>query len=574
MEFNIKDIQDTVTIYTNILAQIIKMDVTIVDSQLNRISISKKSRIKEINTNVSEEGHILKKAIESGLTQVVTSPREDEICADCASREQCGEAFHMCTPILVKGNAIGAIAFVCCDQKSRKRALHNQAAYSQFLRQFADLIAAKAVETAETSKNESMLNLLETVIDHIDTGVIIFGMNNDVIRMNAVASRILKIHSKHTITFANLTDTGIDLLDRKLYTLNLNGKVYSLAGKSFELKIYNCSRVFVFQTADRLPAVENASPHNTAGVNRIIGKSQSMMSIKKYILTFANSRSPILITGESGTEKNMIALALHEESDRSESSFVSVNCTIVPAAQIVPELFGTTPPERSSGKGRVGKIEAAAKGTLLIEEIGNLELDVQAQLLATLETNTVTRAGGNKKIRVNTRIIVTSSKDLSLLVKKGEFLEELYYKLKVLPVYVPPVRERGDDIVLLAQRHIQKYAKQLGKSVQSVKSDFWERLEQYSWPGNVWELKNTIEYVIHMMSIDGMIDASLLPVQIYNQSELMAQEDDWSLKNMEKRMIQKALLKYGDTAEAKEIIAEKLEIGIATLYRKLKKYGL
>jgi transcriptional regulator with PAS, ATPase and Fis domain len=576
MTLNLKNIQDIVIVYTDILAQIVKMDVAIVDADLNRISISRKSRSKEIDTNVADEGHILKKAIESGQTQIVTEPGEDFVCADCASRENCIELFHMCTPIMVKGKAIGAIAFVCFDQVSRKRALRNQSAYRQFIQQFADLIAAKALETAETLKSESMLNLLETIIDQINTGVIVFGLNNDIVRINPVAKRVLRMKENENITVADLRETGISVLDSKQYLLNLNGKAYNLIGKSFELKLDFYSRFFLFQEAERTAVdIDNTQigEISASGVNRILGKTMQMADVRNSLLKFANSPSPVLITGEGGTETYDLALALHEESQRKGQPFFALQCTALSTEQLSQELFGIAPPDKIGSKGKIGKIETANKGTVFIEEIGDMDLSLQTQLLATLETYRVIRNGGTKSYKVGTRIIASTSKDLYVLLQEGRFLEKLYYKLNVLPIDLPPLRERSNDIILLSQKYVQKYERVLGKFVHSIESDFWKSLMRYSWPGNVWELENTIEYVINLMGVNGIIDSDLLPAKIKQIAKNEVEIEEWSIKNMEKYMIQQALEQFGDSMEAKGLIAQKLDISIATLYRKMKKYG-
>ena len=166
------EIQDTVILYANILAQILKIDVTIVNSSFKRIAGTGRL-IKEINTDMSEEGHILKKAMESGETQIVNEPGKNEICRDCHSREHCRETFHMSTPVMIKGQAIGVICFTCFNQKQRSHALKNQEIFKQFLQQFADLISAKAQEALENKKNLAMKELLETIVDRLDAGVIV-----------------------------------------------------------------------------------------------------------------------------------------------------------------------------------------------------------------------------------------------------------------------------------------------------------------------------------------------------------------------------------------------------------------
>lgn len=566
------EIQDTAILYANILAQILKIDVTIVDSRFKRIAGTGRLS-KEINTDMSSEGHILKRAMEEGKTQIVAEPGNNEICRDCGSREHCRETFHMSTPIMERGRAIGVICFTCFNQKQRSHALKNREVFKQFLQQFADLISAKAAEALDNKKNLAMKELLETIVDRLDAGVIVLDRHNGVVQTNLMCCQILKMRESELFTMpVRIAPTGNQAGNLNEYSLSVGASSYSLVGKVFDLSSEDGLTFFLFNQAERTlrDSLGLADKRTKQGMERIEGNSPQIQKVKQEILHMVNSPSPVLVTGEKGTEKSQFAMAIHEEGERSGELVYSVNCEAVPAGQIERELFGAA--KTKTSKGKVGKIEAATKGTLILEEVEYLPYEVQLRLWEFLDSQLLVRQGTSKGVRVNTRIICTSSADLAEFVRQGRFLPALYYRINILPVYVPPLRERKGDIYLLAQKYLQRYTKAMNKNIQNISDGFFFSISQYGWPGNQWELRNVMEYAANMMKMDGNIDTDQLPPNL--QTDMGEQEESLNLDEMERRMIEKAINRYGTSVESKRKIAKALGIGMATLYRKLNKYGL
>lgn len=566
------DIQETVILYADILAQILKVDVTIVDNQMNRIAGSGRL-VKEINTNMAEEGRIFRYAMRTGETQIVANPGQEHVCLNCPTRDNCRETFHMCTPIMMNNQAIGGIAFVCFNQQQRKHALKNKDVFAQFLKQFAELITLRAIELLESKKTISMINLLESIVDRIDCGIMVIWQNKQIVRINTVGKRILRVVESDIKGTSDIKMTGNKIMDLDEYFLTLNNKTYKLIGKVFDIDIDNYSSVFLFQDAERLPQTPlSLNGKAPKGVSAIVGKSQKIVDLKRDVLMLAPSPSPVLISGESGTETKLFAMAMHEESDRAKFPFISVHCTTIPQECMEEELFGYVKADDKS-KGKSGKIEMANKGTLLLEDICDLPLFIQTKLLSVLEDQKIMRIGAKSAIKTNVRIIGTASKNISDMVNDGFFLKSLYYRLNVIPLNVPPLRERDDDIVLLAKQYIRRYSKSMGKNVQRIEQDFWNHIKQYSWPGNVWELQNVMEYVVNVMRLDGIVSEKLLPPNIIETKNPHLSKIR-NLKDMERDMIAHAINTYGNSSEDKQKIADSLGIGIATLYRKMKLYDL
>ncbi|WP_333648716.1 sigma 54-interacting transcriptional regulator [Lacrimispora sp.] len=571
MKTILHDIQKTVILYADILAQILKVDVTIVDNQMNRIAGSGRL-LKEINTNMADEGHIFRYAMNTGETQIISAPGKEQVCLSCPKSENCRETFHMCTPIMLNGSAIGGIAFVCFNEQQRKHAMKNKDVFEQFLKQFAELITLSAKRSLEERRTVSMVNLLESIVDHIDCGIMVLRQNKQIVRMNTVGKRILRMMESDITGISDIKMTGNKILGLDEYLLSFSNKTYRLIGKIFDIDIDNYSSVFLFQEAEQLPQT-TLSLNGTVpkGVSAIIGKSQKIIDLKRDLLMLSTSASPVLISGESGTETKIFARAMHEESNRQKFPFISANCTTIPHDLMEEELFGCTRVDEKS-KGKVGKIELANNGTLMLEEICDLPLFIQTKLLSLLEEQKIMRVGAKKPTKVNVRVIGTTSKSISDVVNAGLFLKSLYYRLNVIPLNIPPLRDRDNDVVLLAKQYIQQYSKSMGKTVHLIEQDFWNHIEQYSWPGNVWELQNAMEYVMNVMRLDGMISAKLLPSNILGKEEVYLNES-LNLKDMERKLISQAIEIYGNHSDSKQRIADSLGIGVATLYRKMKIYG-
>jgi DNA-binding NtrC family response regulator len=248
----------------------------------------------------------------------------------------------------------------------------------------------------------------------------------------------------------------------------------------------------------------------------IIGKSKSMKEIFKVVKQIADSRSTALIMGESGTGKELISRAIHYNSNRKNYPFVTINCAAIPETLIESELFGH---ERGAFTNaiekKLGRFEVGHQGTLFLDEIGELSLATQAKILRFLEEREFNRVGGSKTIKVDVRLITATNKDLNQMIKKGSFREDLYYRINVVPIVIPPLRERKEDIPLLIDHFISKFNVENNKNVKGIVKEAFELMMQYEWPGNIRELENLIERVIALTSNE-YIQLNELPLSFKN----------------------------------------------------------
>ncbi|MDA0835478.1 MAG: sigma-54 dependent transcriptional regulator [Planctomycetota bacterium] len=319
------------------------------------------------------------------------------------------------------------------------------------------------------------------------------------------------------------------------------------------------------------------------GFEGVIGNSPAMQKILARLKQIAPTDTTVLIQGDSGTGKELVARALHQNSERKTKPFVPLNISALPSSILESELFGHEQGAFTGAMGkRVGKFEHANGGTLFLDEVGEMPMETQIKLLRVLEERKITRLGMNDEIDINVRLVAATNADLKEMVKSGKFREDLYYRLSVVNILLPPLRERRGDIPLLMEHFLREHSKRLGKDVTGITKPARHALMIYNWPGNIRELKNMVEGMM-VLDMDGVLDVDDLPEEIAppetNASDTRFVEESTSsdflvgktLHDVERYYIQKALeLTSGNRAEA----ATLLGIGERTLYRKIKEYDL
>ena len=313
--------------------------------------------------------------------------------------------------------------------------------------------------------------------------------------------------------------------------------------------------------------------------NHIIGESKEINEVKELAKNVAKSKSTIMLRGESGTGKELFARAIHNESPRSNEPFIAINCASIPENLLESELFGYEEGAftGASKSGKIGKFELANNGTLFLDEIGDLPLHLQPKLLRVLQEESFTKLGGKDLISVNFRLITATNQNLEEMVEKGQYRDDLYYRLSVIPIEIPPLKDRGEDINILSKYGLQKYMQKLNKSNIVFSDEVKDIFRSYSWPGNIRELENCIEYLVNTIK-GNVIMKSDLPKNLQNFGANDNRRINASLKDImddyENKVIKGLIKEYGATAEAKVKISEILDINLATLYRKLNKYNL
>ncbi|UWG96342.1 sigma 54-interacting transcriptional regulator [Dehalobacter sp. DCM] len=421
-------------------------------------------------------------------------------------------------------------------------------------------------------------------------GIVTVSNTGKIIHINQEGAKILNL-DPHDIGDANIRDflrveSPLMGFAGKGEKVDINETIYT----EDDEKVYRISiRPTLGKDTRQLETVVlrfKTNRHSTVSANKkgstttysfddILGESREIKEAIARAQLFATSDENILLIGESGTGKEVFAQAIHNASC-PQGPFMAVNCAAMPRELIESELFGYeggsfTGADRS---GRPGKIEMANGGTLFLDEIGDMPLELQAVLLRTLEDKQIMRIGGRRYKKVDFRLIAATNKDLNQMVKEKLFREDLYFRLSVLPVHIPPLRDRKNDIPLLIQYHMEIYCQKNGMKPMPISSVAAKKLNEYDWPGNLRELRNAMIYAMKTART-GTIEINNLPISILlnkkNEDEITSTGDDLTLKNLEKLTIERAMNRANNRVT---LAADLLGISKATLYRKLIEYKI
>lgn len=300
-----------------------------------------------------------------------------------------------------------------------------------------------------------------------------------------------------------------------------------------------------------------------------IGETRSIKEIKQLVTTVAESRSTVLISGESGTGKELVARSIHYLSPRQDGPFIKVNCAALPEGLIESELFGH---EKGAFTGalrsRAGMFERACGGTFLLDEIGEMPIHVQAKLLRVLQEREISKVGGDNSVSVDVRIVATTNRDLREEVAKGNFREDLFYRLNVFHIQLPPLRDRMEDFEVLANHFVQKYNAENGFNVEGLEPECFDIMRKHTWPGNIRELENAVERSV-VLTRNGLIKPSMFSFAVPFQSNNQELAAGMTVAEAERQLILKTL-EYCDSNRTKA--AQMLDISIRTLRNKLNEY--
>ncbi|GAA0070451.1 sigma-54-dependent Fis family transcriptional regulator [Clostridium sardiniense] len=581
MQINLIDISDVVNKYANLLSNILKLDVEIVDYNMQRIAgtgIYKDG----VGENIESAGYVYKEALYTGEAKIIEDPGENFLCRDCMNRGKCKEYMEICVPIKYDSATFGIIGLVCSTEEQKKHLTLNFETIMSFLEQISEFIAIKLIEQNEILTNKKHLDFFKQIINSVDDGIITIDSLNNIKIINNKALKMLNLRPGIVGEYIRVEETDDYFPGGDIFELYIRGIPYKVVGKIIHNYINknHCEKIVIFNELKHLKdeVVNLTHGNNKINCDEIVGDSTSMRQLKKKIKKISYSKSTVLITGESGTGKELVARAIHAEGSRKNKPFIAINCGAIPESLLESELFGYVRGAFSgaSSSGRVGKFELANKGVIFLDEIGDMPLYLQVKLLRVLQERTIVKIGSNQLINLDIRVVAATNKDLKKLVEEGKFREDLYYRLNVIPIEVPPLRKRDGDIELIMYGLIKKYNKIFNKYVHTVKDDVIERLKLYQWKGNVRELENVVEFMVNLSGDDGIVTLDMLPQTILDYRKesdvnniISDSKDIEKLKDIESYYINKALDIYGRDTAGKKKAAKKLGIGIATLYRKI-----
>lgn len=577
---------------------VLRIDVTIMNGDMKRIAGT--GRYKALIGEKIEENSAFDYCLRTGKPQVIVDhENENSICKICPRSSTCAEKAEICVPIKQGAATVGVIGVIAFDEKQKNRIISNEPVFINFLEKMSDLLEAKYSEHKINMEKQVLSSRLVCALDTINAGIVLYDRNGDVFYKNKALVRILsEIGIKHGDAFVKeIWENSIlqEILGGREYpdpceiTVEHNGEKYSLLASISYLKTSPASKeiILTLQNVNKLrkQIIQSVARDQVRlRFENILGVSESFLEVKKLAEKAALTDSNVMISGESGTGKELFAHAIHNHSKRSGHAFVPINCGAIPDELLESELFGY---DKGAFTGayanKIGKFEVADNGTVFLDEISEMPFRLQVKLLRAIQEKEICRLGSNKLQKVDIKIIAATNTDLLQCIKEGLFRKDLYYRLNVIPIHIPPLRERKDDIIFLARHFIHHYANILSKNISGMAGEVTGLFLRYPWPGNVRELQSVIEYAVNFetgktLSLE-FIEKRLRLNQ--DRSGILAGSGsrnlDEALKAYEKEILESSISRYAFLNVKEDIVKQvcrELNISRATLYRKLKDFKI
>ncbi|SJZ30368.1 sigma-54-dependent Fis family transcriptional regulator [Selenihalanaerobacter shriftii] len=590
---NLRDVEEFIQQVAEAFAPVLDYEVAVIDDALEVLAGTGRYQ-EEINTQYGP-GSMTRKLISDPDQKalVVEDSKSSDLCEECDDRESCPVWAVIMCPIVYSSEVIGSLSLMAFNQEQQKNLISNRLKLITFLRKVAEFITNTLGEKAMKSQVIVMANKFKAVINSVHEGIIAINDQQQITHINQSAKEILKIGKEQIGKDISILFSDFDL-DEVLNNMNegnyLETRIkYRQENKKMTL-ISNITLIendnkragatISFRELDEIKKLANKiiAKDNQFTFDNIKGTSEEITKIKDDMQRVAHTDSTVLIRGESGTGKSMFAKAIHEESDRRDESFIEVNCAAIPESLLESELFGYEEGAFTGAKkgGKPGKFELAHKGTIFLDEIGDMPTHFQVKLLKVIETKKIERVGGVESTDVDVRILAATHHNLEEMVQEGDFRKDLFYRLNVIPFYIPPLRKRKEDITLLLHLFLKEYTQTLQKDIIDFTKTAKKELLNYSWPGNVRELENTIEYAVNLETSNYITKESFPDRIIENETSFEFEDNSIipTISELEQKAIIEALKEFGTSGKAKKRAAKALGISRATLYRKIKKFDI
>lgn len=522
----------------------------------------------------------LTRSMEKERVALIEEPGFDDECASCENRHHCTYSVILTAPIFTCGQHAGNLGLLAQDSELRERILNNPDQWVEYLGELSSAFSHYS-HLISVLQLRSMTNTALNQVFHVKNhqGLIVADNDQGILRLNDTAKQILRLTGQEELTQHLSRILPEEALGHLFGDSHGSTALLCLQDRHFRLSRLDSTYLGQGEGV-ALVMDELSSPHHSPpfgkkleppALARIIGTSPAVQEVKEVVGRVARHPFPVLIQGESGTGKELVAKAVHELSPRRDKRLVAVNCSAIPDTLFESELFGY---ERgaftgAAPNGKKGYLELAHGGTLFLDELGELSLANQAKLLRVLEEKEFYRLGGQQLVACDVRVVAATNAPLPEMVAQRTFREDLYYRLNVVRIVLPPLRERPEDILPLVSHFLCAHDPQrdwaLDPQVQ-------ETLLRYSWPGNIRELRNTVDYMAALAD-DGPLTAACLPACF---QDLTGEEpaSPPGARRPDARACLEALEAYGRTTQGKRLAAERLGVSLATFYRLLKRYGL
>lgn len=507
---------------------------------------------------------------------LVTEPGKMPSCIGCRFNEHCPSTMEILCCIHSGTEVAGVISFTSFTKEGQKRISENTDIYLNAITKLSSLIGEYLQQFSGDSTAADTEKLIESLMSLCEQPLLLTDPNGVVLRYNQLADKILKFCNVSSTSLrqifsedmARRITSGNDLFEKKASIGENTAKVTTRS-------IYSQNHLHSILIRLSNEFYENLP--ESGAFERLIGSSHAFVHIQNLIKRVADSPTPILITGETGTGKELVARSFHEQSRRNKYPFVAINCSSIPENLFESELFGYEEGSFTGAKkgGKMGRIEMAQGGTLFLDELGEMPLSVQPKLLRVLQEYELERVGSTKKIHLDIRIVAATNRDLREMIKEGKFREDLFYRISVINVKLPPLRDRKEDIIPISLNYLERLKTKMTTPLRTISHEAEQAFLSYSWPGNIRELQNVVEYAANLCDSDTLTLADL-PEHMRGLEECpdTEKQKETPLPDSQEKQILDLLSTYGHTLEGKKKIAADLGISLRTLYRKLNKMNL
>lgn len=580
-----------------IVSKLFNVVITIIDSGYIRIAGTDLYK-HEIGKPVVNS-NVFRSVMENNKTIIINKPRQDPECAKCEKKDVCQEKAAIYTPIHVRNQIWGAIGIIAFSDEQRDNGPFGENIFVSFTKMLCDLLSSKIETSIYEEELQAAMNEAFVIFNTVHDGVIAVNDQFCITRINHSAKKKFGINESYINAYIGeiLPDSTInrirkrgEVIDSEVVVHGAQGEINALVtAKKIEGDGKNKGWIITMKSFIEAANIASKVIHESdykVNFSDIIGESKVIRDVISFSQKISDSDSTVLVRGESGTGKELFARAIHNNSNRRAGPFVAINCGAIPEALLESELFGYEDGAFTGAKkgGKIGKCQLANGGTLFLDEVGDIPIFLQVKFLRMLQERVVEKVGGSRSIPIDIRVIAATNRNLEEMIKNNEFRSDLYYRLNVIPIFIPPLRERKEDIPIISNFFLKKYSELLRKNVVRMTTSAEQMLCSYSWPGNIRELENTIECAMNVENND-ILTSSSLPERIkygevhnshefYTSPTVGIQTEKQPARNVKTHrrkidieQVVAALDMYGWDTVGKRQAAQSLNIGIATLYR-------
>ena len=557
------------------MCAVANVDITIVDHNLCRMAGTGPLSVE--HGSAVPENSAFSHCLSTGEQYFISDPESNAVCLNCSKFGRCGELAELCIPIKLGGKTIGVLGMCAFSEQARDNFVRNFKHYIQFEHQLSLIISSMLNEHRYGMLAEHQSSELDTLINAIDRGIVILSENGSPVTVNRYLVNKLAL-SPHAVPDLEtlVGKKNAEWMRGKGFEgefgpVRLGEDDYIISANPIFIRKRQTGVVLVFSDFGRMQAsvLKAERKSDIVTFSAIIGESKALSRARSRAQEVAGTDASVFLYGETGVGKEVFARAIHFASRRRGDVFMPVNCSAIPDALIESELFGYEKGAftGASTSGKLGLLEICKNGTLFLDEVGDIPPPMQIKLLRTIEEKEIMRVGGSRPLRVNPRVISAAQSDLHGLLDEKHFRQDLFYRLNVVPIHIPPLRERGGDIMLLANAFLKRYCNVYQKDIAGFTDSCTQLLQRYDYPGNIRELRNIVEYAVlferrRQITVECVSEKLPMP----NKSTPTLTEQ---LRAFEQAVIERELLQAGNSLRAKKEVAQRLGISLTTLYRKL-----